>query len=102
MNTQEKRENALTTTIMANNRRIPRAKKGSKEYAKHFLSLWLQDETLKGRLKAVAVGDDRSMNGFINHRFIPLLEEAINSKWKDLEKKGREKLIKAGELEPGE
>jgi len=102
MNPHEKRESALITTIMANTRRKKRPGKGTREYADHFLSLWLEDPQLKRRLRAVAAGDDRTMNNFINHKFVPLLEEAINSKWRDLEKKGRERLVKEGVLEPTE
>lgn len=66
------------TTTKTEYRRNPKAR------ARHFLSLWIEDETIKSRLTAIAKAEGRSVSSYFNFHIAPRLRRDIEAKWAEL------------------
>lgn len=69
-------------------------RRNTKGRTRHFFSVWLEDEYLKGKIKQVAAADGRSASGFFNFHIVPKIKEEIDSRWAKLPKHVREALEK--------
>jgi len=52
----------------------------------HFLSLWVEDVTVKPRLTAMAELEGRTMNNYFNHYVVPLIDGLLEKKLASLPK----------------
>lgn len=52
--------------------------------ASHFVSVWLEDPTLKARMAGLAEIEHRTLNNFINVHVVPKIKEVIATRFECL------------------